>query len=62
MRVVFALTTVVAEEGERFGKAYLRWARPVAIREIKPDLTRWLIVTTICHQPSLLMASIIIII
>ena len=32
------LTTVVAEADERFGKAYLRWARPVAISEIKPDL------------------------
>ena len=33
-----SLTTVVAEADERFGKAYLRWARPVAISEIKPDL------------------------
>ena len=32
------LTTVVAEADERFGKAYLRWARPVAISEINPDL------------------------
>ena len=32
------LTTVVADADERFGKAYLRWARPVAISEIKPDL------------------------
>ena len=32
------LTTVVAEADERFGKAYLRWASPVAISEIKPDL------------------------
>ena len=34
------LTTVVAEADERFGKAYLRWARPVAISEIKPDLRK----------------------
>ena len=29
---------MVAEADERFGKAYLRWASPVAISEIKPDL------------------------
>ena len=36
--IFVTLTTVVADADERFGKAYLRWASPVAISEIKPDL------------------------